>query len=301
MGQYWKIVNIDKKRQVYNPGGLKLCEILYSRSAEQLVGLLRRRPKLRFRIPSHCIQSSKIASSSSPLIKLPQEIIDAIVFLLYDNRDSRLDLICLSMTCSYFFRLMVKLLQDLIVEDFCPWPGDRLIFIGDYAANYPEGIATAAEEAEWGQLGKNVLYNLPTKISAEGRNARIKSYWPPSEPLEVWGALLESAEERLQFSLQKMVTYGSYEGFEAAYSESRQCVERFKRLIDILLESPPRGDDEPSEAGLPVLRNLTTKQYVRDDALAQSEYAYSLGEVVVVYTLWTSDPTGTEGLGCKGE
>lgn len=40
MGQYWKVVNIDKEEKLKNEGGLKLWEILSNRVAEQLVGLL---------------------------------------------------------------------------------------------------------------------------------------------------------------------------------------------------------------------------------------------------------------------
>lgn len=41
MGQYWKLVNIDRKEQLLNNGGLKLFEMLDERSLEQLVELIR--------------------------------------------------------------------------------------------------------------------------------------------------------------------------------------------------------------------------------------------------------------------
>jgi len=39
MGQYWKILNIDKAQNIENHGGLKLWEILVNFTAEPLVDL----------------------------------------------------------------------------------------------------------------------------------------------------------------------------------------------------------------------------------------------------------------------
>ena len=40
MGQYWKIVNVDRRCEVKNDDGLKLLEILWNRVGEQLLDLL---------------------------------------------------------------------------------------------------------------------------------------------------------------------------------------------------------------------------------------------------------------------
>jgi hypothetical protein len=55
-------------------------------------------------------------------------------------------------------------------------------------------------------------------------------------------------------------------------------------LVNIqgLLRGEMRGEMRPSSTLPPrVLRNLTTKEYISDEAVAASEYAYSLGEVVL--------------------
>ena len=59
MGQYFKLVNIDKKRELYNEDGLKLMEILLNGPMQQLVGLLKKPKWSRFKIPGRYIQSSK--------------------------------------------------------------------------------------------------------------------------------------------------------------------------------------------------------------------------------------------------
>ncbi|KAI4861426.1 hypothetical protein F4820DRAFT_68886 [Hypoxylon rubiginosum] len=53
----------------------------------------------------------------------------------------------------------------------------------------------------------------------------------------------------------------------------------------------------PSYKGFGVLRNLTKRQYVLDSKLAESGYEYSLGEVIVIRTQWTSGFSGTCGTG----
>jgi hypothetical protein len=40
MGQYWKLVNIDRREKLLNNGGLKLWEIPMNGSLEQLVELV---------------------------------------------------------------------------------------------------------------------------------------------------------------------------------------------------------------------------------------------------------------------
>ncbi|KAI7566979.1 hypothetical protein KC317_g5298 [Hortaea werneckii] len=63
-------------------------------------------------------------------------------------------------------------------------------------------------------------------------------------------------------------------------------------------EIPP-----PSSSSSYVLRNLTKRLFVRDSVLGHrsSRYRYSLGEALCARVLWTADPSGTMGLGCRGK
>lgn len=40
----------------------------------------------------------------------------------------------------------------------------------------------------------------------------------------------------------------------------------------------------------------TAKQYIQNGIITESNYAYSLGEVVAVLTVWTGDGSGTRDL-----
>lgn len=55
----------------------------------------------------------------------------------------------------------------------------------------------------------------------------------------------------------------------------------------------PNADQSRNASGL---QNLTAKQNIQNGIITESDYAYSLGEVVAVLTMWTGDGSGTRGL-----
>ncbi|KAM5346976.1 hypothetical protein ACJ41O_009981 [Fusarium nematophilum] len=282
MGQYWKFINIDKRRKVRHVGGFTLDEFILATFAEQIVGLLGTPFRLKFEIPSDKIRASKMKSLGSPLIKLPQEILDMIVRLLLDSHADE-DLICLSLTCGYFFRLCARSVQTLLDEDEGGWVGDRLIFVGDYAHGLPDDLGNPEERKAWREIGTendfpgNPLYVLDKNAVGEGRHATINPIFA-EKPFEVWGGVADFARKRLE--------------------EEPESLQRFNRLLKFIRHSPGCLKPEQKRG---VLRNLTTKEYVRDQAVAESEYAYSLGEVLCMFTTWTNDASGTEGLPLEGE
>ena len=73
---------------------------------------------------------------------LPQEIIDAIARHV---KSDVTDVICLALTCTYFFRLLANNMQDAFIEDTAPRAGDRLVFLGEYTQGAPPGILTDEE------------------------------------------------------------------------------------------------------------------------------------------------------------
>ncbi|KAK4539212.1 hypothetical protein LTR36_000895 [Oleoguttula mirabilis] len=217
MGQYWKIINIDKAQSLENHGGLKLWEILMSTVAETLVDMLKLPRLLQYRFNDAAVAVARAKHVSSRLVALPQELIDAITALI----ESDTDVICLGLTNSDFFRLLAPELKKAVVRDEAPWAGDRLIFVGDYAHGVPDGL-----------LADHELTDITSQHDLE----------------------------------------------DSEWKEYAQ---------------------EPTEEA--ILHNLNTKELVRDRVVAESDYAYSLGEVVCTHAQRTHDPPGTEGLGCRGE
>lgn len=67
----------------------------------------------------------------------------------------------------------------------------------------------------------------------------------------------------------------------------------FDQLAAIVKRTQPNADQSRNA---PVLKNLTAKQWVQNGIITESDYAYSLGEVVAVLTVWTGDGSGTRRL-----
>lgn len=210
-------------------------------------------------------------------MRLPQEVIDRIVyFVACSSPRGSEDLLCLSLTCAYMFRLLATAVQDALRRDLGPWAGDRLVFKGDHAWSHPEYIATASEKIQWEANPRcNPIVNY-FSIDKVGESKHSERHALPSEQFGVYGMLYRDVEKRLD--------------------AERASLKRFRRLGRLLTQCPSRIRDGNMS---PVLRNLTTKEYVREEVLAQSDYAYSLGEIVMVYTIWTDGSKDVGRLGKK--
>ncbi|KAK7709358.1 hypothetical protein SLS64_006271 [Diaporthe eres] len=284
MGQYWKLVNIDRREKLLNNDGLKLVEILSGGSLEQLVELIRSPKWVPFSRSTNNIQVSKLNSNKSSLLKLPQEVIDMVVCNL--SGDSSENIIYLSLTCVYFFRLLGPLVQSILAEDTAPWAGDRLVLVGDYADGLDVGdICTSDELREFKETeeehGGNPPYHISDGIS-DDRVMCTESERARAEPGDLSGNDIRQAGALEQQIRDKLTSEDS---------------KLFDRLTAIAKSTQLDAD---SSKHAPVLRNLTAKKYVQNDVIAKSDYAYSLGEVVGVFTQWTGDPSGTRDLDCVG-
>lgn len=201
------------------------------------------------------------------------------------SSDSSESVIYLSLTCVYFFRLLGPAVQSILAEDTVPWAGDRLIFVGDYAVGLDlAGICTTEELREFDEekekYGDNPLFRISKGTVMCAKNeivGRLQS------PASLCGRVLRRAGS-LERSVTETLTFDDLELFQ-----------RF----DAIAKTPQLSADDHWKH-VPVLRNLTAREYVRDDAIAKSDYAYSLGEVVAVFTNWTKYAVGIEDLECCG-
>lgn len=183
------------------------------------------------------------------------------------------DVIALCLTNTYFFRLLAARLSRAVQQDEAPWAGHRLVLVGDYASGFPPGCMTEEEEMK---IRADVLSAQGEHTGDRRRAARFEV-----NPL---------------YAIPEHAVCG---GLEPAYDwEDRAVGQPIRRarahrlsgaemaLLDRLLSPMFQTAD-------PVLRNLTSKQYIRDATLAESRYAYSLGEAICVFATWTDD--GPEG------
>lgn len=200
--------------------------------------------------------------------------------------DSSESVIYLSLTCTYFFRLLGPAVQSILAEDTAPWAGDRLVFAGEFADGLDMGgICTSDELREFDKKKMEYINNPFYYMTGNRITCAMNEHVKP--PPGLLGPL-PSLDLRRAGALEQRVT-GKL---------TLDDLQLFFRLSAIA-RTPHLGAGDHGKYA-PVLRNLTARKYVRDDALAESDYAYSLGEVVAVFTQWTKVPSGT-GLKCIGE
>lgn len=169
--------------------------------------------------------------------------------------ESSEDVIYLSLTCVYFFQLLGPVVQRILAEDTAPWAGDRLIFVGDYADRLDLGDICTSEELRHfeeteGEHGGNPLYSIPEDrvMCTMDELAKADRDDLSGDDLRQAGAVEQRVKEKL----------------------TPDDLELFHRLAAIVKNEQLSADHSDRA---PVLRNLTTKKYVRDDAIAKSDYA----------------------------
>lgn len=213
-------------------------------------------------------------SPKSLLLGLPQEVIDLITLNLC--RDSPESAIYLSLTCVYFFRLLGLEFQRALSEDSAPWAGNRLVFVNDHAKGLDVGGICTGDELRQFEEDKEKYKDNPLYYIAENRViGTFQSLRREGDDVRQAGALEQRVREKLAFN----------------------DLQLFDRLAAIAKRRQLSTDGPKKDA--PVLRNLTAKKYVRDDALA--EYRYGLSEVAAVFATWTVDGSSLPDLAGHGE
>lgn len=216
------------------------------------------------------------------------------------SRESRESVIYLSLTCVYFFRLLGPAIQAILKEDTAPWAGHRLIFVSHYAHGLDiGGICTTEELSQFDEnnekYDQSPLYYMNEDRVMCARNQHIKPRRGPASrvPLDLRraGALEHRVTSNLirdELQLFDRLTAIMKRALEhrVAGRLSRDDLQLFDRLTAILRRAQVSSEQEKN---VPVLRILTARKYVRDDVVAKSDYAYSLGEIVAVLTVWTHE------------
>lgn len=216
------------------------------------------------------------------------------------SRESRESVIYLSLTCVYFFRLLGPAIQTIMKEDTAPWAGHRLIFVSNYAHGLDTGgICTIEELSQFDENNEN-YYQSPLYYMNEdrimcARNQHIKPRRGPDSrvprDLRRAGALEHRVKgkpfgdelqlfDRLTAIMKRALEH------RVTVKLSRDDLQLFDRLTAIMRREKVCSEQEKN---VPVLRILTARKYVRDDVVAESDYAYSLGEIVAVLTVWTHE------------
>ncbi|KAJ6007833.1 hypothetical protein N7540_011809 [Penicillium herquei] len=305
--QYWRVIAPGRKEVTGCIG--ELVEALLSGGAARLVPLLARplnahssenvevipgenvedekeggctrRTRTRSLSQSHLAETSRIEQHDSilkvnlfkvnPGIEnnlesfpwLPSEIHHAIFKTLDDVQD----VLCLSLTSRYFWAVGLSHIEDHIVSSLAPWAGERIICVSDQSnpRDFPPGLLSPTEQEDLIEL--NHVQDL--------NNFSIKHKWkkiggpPLSQRLQEW-----------------------FKEYSAQHPMSNaDRIEINTGLKPELLEFYPRNQPW-------VLRNLTTKEYVRGEAIALKDSfihgphidVIGFSEVLISRISWSSLP-----------
>ncbi|OBT41432.1 hypothetical protein VE00_08052 [Pseudogymnoascus sp. WSF 3629] len=206
---------------------------------------------------------------------LPLEI----YLLIFDHLDDLADIICVGYATPYLWGIVQRTIPQLYKSMLGTWAGEPIVCVGEEipAGDYPPGLFSL-EEVE--TLNKEV-YFWGHKHRTSPRTLFNLTY-PHNGIVEYAGLTTNALASR---------TYDA-------------CLRRFDRypsfalraeLLWIYTERP----DFTTRQEAWILRNLTTKEFVRAEGIALDKdfidgpfiFGIGFGEAVVARTLWTSDGT----------
>lgn len=207
---------------------------------------------------------------------MPQELIDIVVNEITDATD----IVCLALTCGYFFRLLAQQVQTILKADSAPWAGDRLMFIVDYHTDTIQDIVSREEMKDmkktkkttrWDRKRTKEIKKLMRKVAHKDpsyggwHDVYLKTSTESSEGFgRMRGNLMYAVSDRMCF--------------KSAARSLNDSVDAVRRRFAILVRDVK---DEPY-----VLRNLTIQRYVPECTLKQCQEAYKLSDRVTCAVLW---------------
>ncbi|KAJ6488953.1 hypothetical protein C8R45DRAFT_1213555 [Mycena sanguinolenta] len=290
MGQYWKLINLDK-RETYGFWG-KLGEFFFDGSPGCLNQTLRIPSTLLpecdkllfpFKPGALCNEADEFlncratyfpqtAVQSSALVNFPTELIQEI----YHEAENIRDVVCLSVTCQALWDVgrheIYRRLGLLIAA--VSWAGDRIICVGDYLENddIPSHILTLAEKEEFtGQ--RPAPDEDDDEFEYSERHYTLYSYPFCEIPYE------RAALNMGRFLIRLELPFGGCNAL---------CP-----LVDLSFTTT-----QPTKPAMAILRNLSRHQYVRESVLARW-HAHSgktgFGEIVLSRICCSSDPSASMG------
>jgi hypothetical protein len=200
--------------------------------------------------------------------------------LIFNYTEFIEDVICLSLTSRYFWSIGQGYIHDHYASFLGAWAGENIVCVGEDVepGDFPPGLFTMEEENELRQ--KSIV--IPDESSPDR-----ETY---SEPLTLYHFTLDIAaemEERIDLYRESISTYMRCRDRGNHTDAAFKC-----QYSDIVVEeSKYYPEDQPW-----ILRNLTTKEFVRSEAIAlRPEDIYGprirglgFGEVVMSRISWST-------------
>ncbi|KAK5731656.1 hypothetical protein LTR17_011249 [Elasticomyces elasticus] len=289
MAQSYGLINIDEAEKLIQS---KLDEILNGRQCEYLLKALKV-PRLReHRCSANAVMRARTVNMASTLISLPQELVVEIITWVPVGPP----LVCLALSCSYFLRLAAQMVSQAIVNIEAPWAGHRLIAIGRFANGVPPCLS---DEDTRLVIRRGMGRDHRDAVDAVGIDYYEEFAKNPLYNMELGKAQFWRDESMLQYQCRRLPRTGKRKrpGFGRKPSTQLTRPGLLHRLnademelLDRFVFFPASDVQSPG-----VLRCLDLEEYVRDEFVASSAYAYSLGEVLCCFMQWTAQGEGDRG------
>lgn len=295
MGQFWTIFNIDKGMrtgslgkfgQAFTEGGAaaSLVKLLSSSSVQFPKDPLEGQPYKEARKRKYSQYVSQLSEfslrayweSRTGICDLPCELHDAIFAELRDP----VDVVAFCLTASHFWRIGLYHYKALYMDHIRhaeDWSGDRLICMGDYADDWPEGLISNERfeelEASYSYYFDDEPRNIYELLSEFSQGLRERqSQWPtysftPRCKLNEWNPLSREYRElrkKRGISLQDDGPVNDLPKYLPLYKYD------FKAWLDLSETRSLKSAEhrERSEHKGTCILDLSKKVYVRRDALA---------------------------------
>ncbi|KAJ3773941.1 hypothetical protein FB446DRAFT_505305 [Lentinula raphanica] len=153
MGQYWRLINIDKREATSDMG--KLQEFFYDQGhiVDYLIPLVLPSKyrsdliSLEDSIQKFARKNPSTSASTAILLTLPVELLLLIVDELSDDY---LPLLCFSLTCTFLWDITGQARYHSLSSSLnkLSWAGDRIILLGDWARLLPSSMLSDEEVEE---------------------------------------------------------------------------------------------------------------------------------------------------------
>ncbi|CAI6334408.1 unnamed protein product [Periconia digitata] len=333
MGQYWKVGSIDRRSHLENHFGVKLGDILMNGILAGLVPLLSV-PEFSPKVDAKAQTDFAAAFSrnaDSPLIRLPQELINMIIS---ECATEASDLVALALTCGVLFRMSAPFLRDVFTQS-AAWAGDRLICLGDYANGSPasvdkqeiddwldslksrHGVTSDDLEFEthnpiYNMIGENTTslrapmppFKTGKESQAEWKKIEKDFEMTGQRPPERWAQDRKSWSSHYQIMKRRHERGEGQSKLDILEEDARQL--GYTRELNFLPETfrfpiVSRVGAEafgrtirmmaPLHPSALFLRNLSRKQFVHWRK-REGESMNRLGQAICSQICWTSDPSG---------
>ncbi|KZT66186.1 hypothetical protein DAEQUDRAFT_813725 [Daedalea quercina L-15889] len=273
MGQYWKLINIDR-RQGLRLGAAKLGESLFWDDPNRIIWMLAmpRKPKPYQRSPErgHSKDTRDLGA-----LNLPFDIL-LLIFQQFDY-DNIVDAVYLALTNSFLRAIGQNHIYDVMFPFFCPWYLERVICVGDY-------------------LKGN---DLPPDILKEDEKAELEGDLPHDDESGEHGARLYNANDTW-FNDSAAQSFWR-EKFMNRNRKTPRMSRAERAEFDALAEPDFSWDGRPETEW--ILCNWTRAEYVRVSGVAAltdspckgpwTNKCLGLGHVLLTQICWSSDPSAS--------